>query len=80
MLHSKHCYIVVGKTVFSGISVGHGRNVWVICAEIVYLTFFFDVYLIVVGDRGGTVVKILRYKSEGHWFDSRWFLWNFSLT
>ena len=22
-------------------------------------------------DRGGTVVKVLRYKSEGRWFDSR---------
>jgi len=27
------------------------------------------------GDRGGTVVKVLCYKSEGRWFD-----WNFSLT
>jgi hypothetical protein len=24
------------------------------------------------GDRGSTVVKILRYKSEGRWFDPRW--------
>ena len=31
------------------------------------------------GDRGGTVVKVLRYKSEGRWFDSRWCHWNFSL-
>ena len=31
-------------------------------------------------DRGGTVVKVLHYKSEGHWFDSRWCHWNFSLT
>ena len=31
------------------------------------------------GDRGGTVVKVLCYKSEGRWFDSR-FHWNFSLT
>ena len=23
------------------------------------------------GDSGGTVVKMLRYKSEGRWFDSR---------
>ena len=23
-----------------------------------------------IGDRGGTVVKVLRYKSEGRWFDS----------
>jgi hypothetical protein len=32
------------------------------------------------GDRGGTVVKVLRYKSEGRWFDSRWCHWNFPLT
>jgi hypothetical protein len=24
------------------------------------------------GRRGGTVVKVLCYKSEGRWFDSRW--------
>jgi hypothetical protein len=29
---------------------------------------------------GGTVVKVLCYKSEGRWFDSRWCQWNFSLT
>jgi hypothetical protein len=29
---------------------------------------------------GGTVVKVLCYKSEGHWFDSRWCYWNFLLT
>ena len=32
------------------------------------------------GDRGGTVVKVLRYKLEGRWFNSRWCHWNFSLT
>jgi hypothetical protein len=37
------------KIVFSGISVGLGRNVCVIYAEIVYLSFFFsDMYLMVV--------------------------------
>jgi hypothetical protein len=29
---------------------------------------------------GGTVVKVLRYKSEGRWFDYRLCHWNFSLT
>jgi hypothetical protein len=29
---------------------------------------------------GVTVVKVLCYKSEGRWFDSRWCHWNFSLT
>jgi hypothetical protein len=33
---------------------------------------------IIIWDRGGTVVKVLCYKSEGHWFDSRWCHWNFS--
>jgi hypothetical protein len=32
------------------------------------------------GDRGSTVVKVLRYKSEGRFFDSRWCHWKFSLT
>ena len=33
-----------------------------------------------VEDRGGTVVKVLCYKSEGRWFDPRWCHWNFTLT
>ena len=33
-----------------------------------------------IGDRGGTVVKVLCYKSESRWFDSGWCHWNFSLT
>ena len=32
------------------------------------------------GDRGGTVVNVLCYKSEGRWFDPSWCHWNFSLT
>jgi hypothetical protein len=31
-------------------------------------------------ERGGTVVKVLCYESEGCWFDSRWCHWNSSLT
>jgi len=30
-----------------------------------------------IGDRGSTVVKVLRYKSEGRWFDSNWCQWIF---
>jgi hypothetical protein len=37
-------------------------------------------YYLYPGDRGSTVVKVLRYKSEGRWFDPRWCHWNFSLT
>ena len=32
------------------------------------------------GARGGVVVKALRYKPAGRWFDSRWCHWNFSVT
>ena len=28
--------------------------------------------LFTFGDRGGTVVKVLCYKSEGRWFDPSW--------
>ena len=40
----------------------------------------FPHYPINGGDRGGTVVKVLCYKSEGRWLDPRWCHWNFSLT
>ena len=33
----------------------------------------------VLWDRGSTVVKVLRYKPEGRWFDPSWCHWNFSL-
>ena len=39
-----------------------------------------EVYSFGMGGRGGTVVKVLCYKSEGRWFDPRWCHWNFSLT
>jgi len=39
-----------------------------------------EVILCAAGDRGGTVVKVLCYKSEGRWFDPSWCHWNFSLT
>jgi hypothetical protein len=29
------------------------------------------------GDRGSTVVKVLCYKSEGHWFDPSWCHWKY---
>ena len=41
---------------------------------------FLKVILFASGDRGGTVVKVLCYKSVGRWFDPSWCHWNFSLT
>jgi hypothetical protein len=40
----------------------------------------FRVYYLVSGDRGSTVVKVLCYISECHWFDPRWCHSNLSLT
>jgi len=35
------------------------------------------IIIIIIGDRGSTVVKVLWYKSEGRWFDSIWRQWAF---
>jgi len=45
--------------------------------ELLRKLYFFIIHPF--GDRGSTVVKLLRYKSEGCLFDSRWCHWNFSL-
>jgi len=39
--------------------------------EILYMSIFRK------EDRGDTVVKVLCYKSEGHWIDPSWFHWIF---
>ena len=36
--------------------------------------------IILIGARGGVVVKALRYKPTSRGFDSRWCHWNFSVT
>jgi len=46
----------------------------------VYL-YFKKVLLCSLDNNGAHhVLCVLRYKSEGRWFDSRWCHWNFSLT
>ena len=37
----------------------------------------FIVFVSLLWDRGGTVVKVLCYKSEGRWFDPSWCKWIF---
>jgi hypothetical protein len=44
---------------------GVGTSLLFLTAVFVWVTLF-------GGDRGSTVVKVLRYKSEGRWFDPRW--------
>jgi len=41
-----------------------------------YKVIFYSV-LYIFGDRGGTAVKVLCYKSEGRWFDPSWCQWIF---
>jgi len=36
--------------------------------------------ILLLGDRGGTLLKVLCYKSKGRWVDPGWGHWNFSLT
>ena len=43
----------------------------------IYIYVYIYVY-IYMGDRGSTVFKVLCYKWEGRWFDSRWCHWNSS--
>jgi hypothetical protein len=40
----------------------------------------YDLSIRKMGARGSIVVKALRYKPAGRGFDSRWCLWNFSVT
>ena len=46
----------------------------------VLVNIYIYIYIYIYGDRGGAVIRVLCYKSEGRWFDSRWCHWNFSLT
>ena len=54
------------------------KDVFILTQE--FCNIFFNTVLSPNRDRGGTVVKVLCYKSEGRWFDPRWCHWNFSLT
>ena len=48
---------------------------------ILYLVYIkYKSVMLLLGDRGGSVVKVLCYQSEERWFDCRWCHWNFSLT
>jgi hypothetical protein len=45
-----------------------------------YILFIISLSTFVNGDFGSTVIKVLRYKSGGSWFDLRRGHWNFSST
>jgi len=77
-LHSKCCCDAANKRsteIQSSVSVPTGDRVADIENKWVKLS-----NLLINWGRGGTVVKVLHYKSEGRWFDPNWCHWNFSLT
>jgi len=41
------------------------------------IIIYYNIVIIIVRDRGSTVVKVLCYKSEARWFDPRWYQWTF---
>jgi len=49
------------------------------CAKVIGCTYT-NLHSTARADRGGTVVKVLCYKSEGRWFDPSWRYWNSPLT
>jgi hypothetical protein len=70
MQYLSSVYLVNQPLHVSGIFVAHHQEVYCI-----YTTTgtccIYTVYFLMMGDRGDTVVKVLRYKLEGYWFDSR---------
>ena len=42
-----------------------------------YCEKHFGDLVLLAGDRGSTVVKVLYYNSEGRWFDPSWCQWIF---
>ena len=51
------------------------HNVWYVYTCLTQLSLL--VVYHVFGGRGGTVVKVLCYKSVGRYFDPKWCFWNF---
>ena len=58
---------------------GGGRSVGIVRSR-TKATEFSLVCVSSIGERGGVVVKAIRYKLAGRGFDSRWYQWNFSVT
>ena len=58
-----------------------GNHVLQLCPKVVkHPVYVFNILCAFSWGRGSVVAKVLRYESEGRWFNSRWCHWNFSLT
>ena len=47
---------------------------------VIILYYILPTVMVILGARGGVVVKALRHKPAGRGFNSRWCHWNFSVT
>jgi hypothetical protein len=56
---------ILSKTISLKVPISHPHNYHLLPILLIY------------GDRSSTVVNVLRYKSEGRWFDPRWCHGNF---
>ena len=70
-----------GKTAMRHLTTGIRSEKCVVrrfhrCANVIDNTYT-NLHSTALADRSGTVVKVLCYKSEGHWFDPSWCHWNF---
>jgi len=61
---------VTGNTTKPSINYSSTNVTFRECWEAIYIYIYIYIYR---EDRGGTVVKVLCYKSEGSWFDPSWF-------
>ena len=64
------CHAVLMKYVLINSQVHFEMTIW-------YNVCLLNKIFINSGDRGGTVVKVLCYKSEGRWSDPSWCRWIF---
>jgi hypothetical protein len=76
-LHTICCAIKYGGSSIVFLRLIRKRSVRTLTVTLDIPTEVFHVLPQSLSDRGGTVVKVLYYKSEGSWFDSRWCHWNF---
>jgi len=74
MRYPKHVKSVTCSKILSFITI------FTLCLWFPHIVIDYVCVLDTVGDRGGTVFKVLRYKSECRWLDPSWCHWNFSLT
>ena len=81
--HHKHLSITQSQEEMNIFSCSEMKECWMImqinptrCTILFNIFIYLSSLYVSGGDRSGTLVKVLCFKSEGRWFDSRWCHWN----